>query len=327
MFLAKLVKNENPFFPSRTWLDNHWLTDDIADMNLFNLSHFPVCHSGGITRISKSEYRSVGPGVFENIGTKEKIDLYQSIKKSMSQSIDQVFFNFSHWTWMSQIQLTIGNILRLSIPVPAGYSIFAVPLPTAIMGNVEEGEHCFPSLFLIDESTVLIGTTAHKTEKNPVGKIFDNLVLTVFCYESRDKAGWMRILYSSLSNLAQGNTNTAVLLLATALELYSDYLLHKYLEKKIVTQKLIENVTHSAKAWRQKADRVALILETIMPGFDKPAFNKDLEQYRQKVRDPRNAYVHEHSTDLSKPAAHEAFCAAFELLWKYDQLDEILLQN
>lgn len=295
-------------------------------MNLFNLSHFPVCHSGGITRIPKAEYRPVGSGVFENIGSKEKNDLYQSIKKSMGQSIDQVLFNFSHWTWMSRTQLTVGNILRIPIPVPAGFTIFAVPLPTAIMGNVEEGEHCFPSLFLIDENTVLIGTTAHKTKKNPVGKTFDNVGLNVFCYESRDKAGWMKILYSSLSNLAQGNTNTAVLLLATALELYSDYLLHKYLERKIVAQKLIENVTHSVKAWRLKADRVTLILETLMPGFDKPAFNKELEQFRQKVRDPRNAYVHEHSKDLTKPEAHAAFCAAFELLWKYDQLDEILHQ-
>jgi hypothetical protein len=293
-------------------------------MNLFNPSHFPVCHSGGITRIPKGDYRSIGNGLSENMRSKEKIDLYQSIKKSMGQGIDQVLFNFSHWTWSTQIQLTVGNILRVPIPVPTGYTIFAVPLPTAIMGNVEEGEHCFPSLFMIDGNTILIGTTAHKTEKNPIGKKFDKLFLDVFCYESADRAGWMKILYSSLSNLVQGNTNTAVLLLATALELYSDYLFQKYLERKSVDRKLIENVTLSVKPWRLKADRVTDILEAIMPRFDKSAFNKHLEQFRQKVRDPRNEYVHEHSRDLTKPEAHEAFCAAFELLWKYDQLDELL---
>ncbi len=292
-------------------------------MHLFNPSHIPICHSGGVTRLQKNEFHQFSSGIFEKKGTAEKVELYAAIKQAMTQSIDQVLFNFSHWTWMAPIQLTVGNILRVSVPAPIGHAVFAVSMPTAIIGNMDKGEHCFPSLFLIDENNVLIGTTAHQVDNNPIGKTFDTTI-NIFCYESEGAPGWRKVLYSSLSNLSQGNANTAVLLLATAVELYADYLFAKDLEQKGVAQTEVEHRVSEVRLWRPKVARVTNILEVLLPGFDKSAFAEALGEFMEKVRNPRNAYVHRHSKDLTKAEAHEAFYAAFELLWKYDQLDSIL---
>lgn len=292
-------------------------------MKLFHPSHFPVCHDGGVTRVPIGEFDEIQPGVFAKKSNGTQYRLYDAMKTSMQHSIDQVMFNYSSWTYFELTELTVGNIKRIEIPLPPGYDIYSVPLPTAMMGNVIEGEHCFPSLFTVDANSILIGTTAHQTENNPVGKTF-GLAVTAYCYRSSDTPGWKKVLYSALSNLSQGNANISVLLLATAIELYSDYLFRKYLQQKGVEENIIENTVKSVRPWPLKAKRILIVLSAILPEFNIDEFNKSLNSYDSEVKKRRNQFAHEHSQDISKPEAHRAFCAVFDLLWNFDQLDVAL---
>ncbi|VAW16532.1 hypothetical protein MNBD_BACTEROID05-785, partial [hydrothermal vent metagenome] len=199
-------------------------------------------------------------------------------------------------------------------------------LPTAIMGNVDEGEHCFPSLFSIDNNTVLIGTTAHELEKNPIGKKF-GLSIEVHSYEVTNAPGWKKVLYSGLSNLSKDNTNVSVLLLSTAVELYADYVFERYLEKKGVENAVRSEVIHSVRPWPMKAKRVSKVLESVMPNYDPADFNRGLEAFDTTVKQLRNKFSHEHSEDIMKPDAHAAYCAAFDLLWYFDSLDSFFTDN
>lgn len=294
-------------------------------MKLFHPSHFPICHDGGVTSIPITEFDEIEPGIFRRKNCKDLFSLHDAMKTSMRHSTELLLSNYSIWTYFAQIESTVGNITRIEIPLPSGYAIYSVPLPTAMMGDVNEGEHCFPSLFHIDKNSILIGTTAHQVASNPIGKKFA-LQITAHCYQSTDAPGWKKVLYSGLSNLSQGNTNVSVLLLATAVELYADHLFGKYLEQKSVEETIRTRVVDSVRPWPLKAKRISDVLEILLPAYDQGTFDSGLKAYNTKVRKKRNKYAHEHSEDISKPDAHDAFIAAYDLLWYFDQLD-VLLQG
>ncbi len=292
-------------------------------MNLFNPHSIPICHSGGVTRFPRENFQEISPGILKRNNNEEKVVLYDALKTSIQQSIHQVLESFSSWTWTDLIELSIGNIRIIDVKMVPGQSIFAIPLPTAIMGNVKQGEHCFPNLFWLGENRILIGTTAHNAQQNPIGKTVP-LVVSVYTYKSDNAPGWKRVLYSSLSNLSRRESGTALILLATSLELYTDYLFGKYLKSKGILKDIEERILKSAGRWDQKVRRVIPILEERLAKFEKDEFEKHLKNYKEKVRNPRNSYVHEHSKNIDETEVHIGFCAAFELLWIFDQLDTVL---
>ena len=126
-------------------------------MKLFRPTHFPLCHEGGVTRIPLTDFDEIEPGVFRRKGDENQHSLHDSMKTSMRNSLSVLLSNYSNWTYLCQISLSVGNIARVEVPLPSGYVIYSAPLPAAMMGNVEKGEHCFPSLFGTDENTVVSG--------------------------------------------------------------------------------------------------------------------------------------------------------------------------
>jgi hypothetical protein len=293
-------------------------------MSIFTLSHFPLCHDdGGITYIPMTEFDEIESGIFRRKGNKKQVDFRDSLKTSMCHSLDSLLASYSNKTYHLNISLSIGNITRVEVPLPCGYEIYSVPIPTAVMGNVDKGEHCFPSIFGIDRNIVLIGTTAHQIEGIPIGNELE-LTITVYCYKATDAPGWRKLLYSGLSNLSKGNTSVSVLLLATAIELYADDLFSKYLKKKGVDDSVRKQTVKSVRSWHLKAKRISGVLEITMPNYDPKAFKAALKEFQVNAKDPRNKYAHEDSEELTRLDAHKAYCAVFDLLWFFDSLDTIL---
>jgi hypothetical protein len=307
---------------------NNKLLDTLENipMSLFRLSHFPICHAGGVTHTLMTKLEEIEPGIFREIGSEQCHNFRDSLKKSMQNSLGCLLASYSNWTYSKQVSLSIGNITRVEIPYPSGYEVYSLPIPTAIMGNVDEGEHCFPSYFGTDGNTILIGTTAHQVESNPIGKEL-NLGITAYCYMAENAPGWKKVLYSGLSNLSKGNTNVSVLLLSTAVDLYEKELFKKYLEKKGIEEKLKEQIITSGSRWLLRQNRITEVLKATLPNNDPNEINKAFNKLKEKVNIPRNKFAHEHSEDITKPDAHEAYCAAFDLLWLFDSLDTILMER
>jgi len=292
-------------------------------MSLFRPSHFPLSHHGSITRIPMAEFDEIKLGIYRRKGSEEHLNFRDSLKTSMLHSLDALLASYSSWTYCCQTSLSVGNIKRIEVPLPNGYEIYSAPIPTAVMGNPDKGEHCFPSLFSTDGNSVLIGTTSHQVANSNIGSEL-GLMFTAYCYFSTGAPDWKKLLYSGLSNLSKGNTNVSVLLLTTAIELYETDLFSKYLEMKGIEEPVRIEIIKSGRTWPLKAKRIKTVLESTLPIHSSKTIAAALKDFKENVKDPRNKYAHEHSEDITKTDAHNAYCATFDLLWLFDSLDTAL---
>lgn len=293
-------------------------------MTLFSPSHFPICYAdGGIARIPLANLDEVEKGVFKEPNRQERHSLYEALQASMSNSINDVLYNFSNFTDIRNVELTIGNTNRIELKLPNGCEVFAAPLPAAVMGDSAKGIHCFPSLFHMGEDALLVGTTAHQTHANPIGETV-RMMIFIHCYFSKDAYGWKRVLYSALSNLSQHNTNIAVILLTTAVELYCDHLFRKYLQTKDISEVISEHTVNSARSWHVKAERTLKLFMNFVDSANKKEFAIARNLFESDAKKIRNNFAHEHAKDITIPKSHSAFCSAFPLLWQLDRIDDAL---
>jgi|SRR3989344_1021180 len=293
-------------------------------MKLFQSTCIFVRHSGGITSYPISEYDEVREGVFKSRNNGTEVNLYDSLKIAVAFSTEKVLEVFSNWVGFQKVELTVGNIVRVEFSIPNAYLIFAADIPTAVMGNMEKGEHFFPYLFGVDNNIVLIGTTTHQVTNNPIGRQM-SLFIGAYAYDSAEAPGWKRIFYYGLSDFSRKRWDTSVFILATAIELYADYIFSKYLEKKSIPEKIRDKVVSQTTNWRPKMERIRSLASEVLSDFNNSQFEEMIKFFGDKVRKPRNAFAHKDlKEEISMQHAHEAYIAAFDILWMLDRLDATL---
>lgn len=293
-------------------------------MSLFKLDKFPICSVNGINRTPISELEEIESGIFKRRYSDDVISLYDSLKTSMDHGIDQLIQNYSNITFYLNVSLTIGNITRVEVNLPTGFEVYSIDLPTMIMGP--NSEHCIPHVFKMGGNTVLIGTTAHQVESNPIGKKLD-LHVSVCCYSAIDAPGWKKVLYSGLSNLSKRNTNVSLILLITAVELYADYLIKQEIIIKKLDKLHGDTLISSMRQWHQKRKFISEMIKINIPEYDAKRIDKVFKDFSDHAKKPRNKYAHEHSEDITIPEAHKAYCSSFDLLWMFDKLEELLVSD
>lgn len=289
-------------------------------MRLFRPCYIAKLHTGGINRLPISDFQEIEPGYFESKKHNFSISLYDSLKDSVNFSLDHVLSSFSHWCWTTIMPVTIGNTVRIETPLPPDHSIFATPLPAAVMGS-SKGQHFFPHLFLVETNIILIGSTSHETPtENPIGSQME-MIITVYAYNSRENPGWKRILYDSLSDLSLHRWDVAIFKLATAIELFADAIFDGYLVSKTVPDHLRKRIVRSARNWDSKLERVLDVLAAMDGSATSDKITGIVKsQFAKKVRSPRNDFAHGDPEYIGPDEAHDAFKAAFDLIWTFDHL-------
>lgn len=171
-----------------------------------------------------------------------------------------------------------GIISSQSVP-------FAVCKPDAIMGDVFNGEHCFPNTFKIEDDYILMGSNAHPN--HPRDKKLKSHITIYFCLKTNNM--WQSVLYDSLSEFSERNYRMAVVLLFSAID--------------ICTQCLVK-------------DEINKVGERLLNLKVKPRIKKKFEK---KIAEVRRDVIHDYAP-VSAEDARLAYVTAFDVLWELSEI-------
>lgn len=283
----------------------------------------PRCHqpTSGLNTWPTAGYVETGAGKLRSSRCGHEFQRQEAIKTLVDFSRHKVLLAFSHWCHNVVARVSVGNISRIELPVPDGYSVFAAPLPAAVMGDGEH--HFFPHLFMIDKKWLSIGTTAHELpSNNPVGTEMEFLV-EAYAFDAADAPGWKRLLYESLSDLSELRWDLSVFKLETAVHLYADLIFESYLAQKL-DRRVARQILRRLRSWDDREKSIKYIYLAELDGGIENQIDEIFGGYKKHVKEPRNSLAHDKPKPIHPDRAHDAFKAAFEVLWMLDELDKVL---
>lgn len=278
-------------------------------MIFFPRSHVGICHEGGRTSYPINNFEILDNFIIVDKKSGQSYSLYSLLREEIACSEQGIFSAFSNAMAFKELQLKAGYIERVSLAeikssyhIPETFIGFIVKLPTAIMGNQEKSEHCFPSIFQLKDDWLLISAVSHNTA--PRDTIFPLWVNIYFHKEITD--AWQEVLYKSLFELSQKDFNISLLLLFSAIDILTRNLCEKYtLNQNSRIDARLKELSHIIEN------------KTILKAAE---FCKFKKKFDKKVTTPRNDFEHAHKV-ITYQEIQDAYLATFDVLWYLSRLD------
>jgi hypothetical protein len=224
---------------------------------------------------------------------------------------------FSHKQWQSAVPIVPGQSIDIRIPVVDGLK------PFVAFGAANGGEAFSAEIIIIADNRAVALTSAAAGER--VSDEAPRLALTVHYRDSSEETAWSALLYESLADYAHKRHWRAIVKLAASIEIFADRLYDKYLrDKGRVVPDVAARILEDGSSWEMRFRRIEDIAALLLPLEAQARYVAAAPLFRQSVRKPRLDCVRGTAEGWAYDEASRAFEAAFDVLWTFDELNQLV---
>jgi len=224
---------------------------------------------------------------------------------------------FSHKQWQSAVPIVPGQSIDIRIPVVPQLK------PFLAFGAANGGEAFTAELTIIADNHAVALTTAAQGER--VSDEAPRLVVTVHYHDSTAPSAWSSLLYESLADYAHKRHSLAIVKLAASIEIFADCLYDKYLRDKArALPDVAARILEDAASWEARFRRIEDIVALLLPLEAQARYVAAAPMFRQSVRKPRLEFLRGAVEAWAHDEASRAFEAAFDVLWTFDELSQLV---
>lgn len=223
---------------------------------------------------------------------------------------------FSHKQWESSVPIAPGEIADIRIPVVPELK------PFLAFGTAFGGQPFKADITIIADNRGIATTAPVPAE--PTNDEAPRLGVTVHYHDSSEETAWSSLLYESIIDYVQKRHWLAIVKLAASLEVFADCLYDKYLRDKgrvlpDIAMRLVDEAS-----WETRFHRIEDLVVQLLPLEAQARYAASLVIFRLSVLKPRQELLRGAVQGWAYEEASRAFEAAFDLLWTFDELNQLI---